>query len=249
MHCPYCGEKFRKEELFTPDQREYLRQVVRREVTPVIVDELRRIARSTLKGPHWSFKAGPVQPLPPVPEPPIDPQADSQLQCPDCDLRFQVDGIFGYCPGCLSENLRLYDANLALIMRELASPHVSTRQLRHAYADLVSTFEIFCRKEAARLGIVPTRMQNLEVARKSFLNALQLDILSVPTAAQNLDLRRVFQKRHIAEHNDNVIDHKYVKAIPEDTQLIGTKAKLSGDELERAAQGLRQVLAKLVDAR
>jgi hypothetical protein len=89
MHCPYCGQQFKKEELFTNAQKKYLGQVVHREVTPVIADELRRMMRNTLKGPQWSFKAAPSRPLPPVPAPPAEPSADSQLQCLDCALRFQ----------------------------------------------------------------------------------------------------------------------------------------------------------------
>jgi hypothetical protein len=217
---------------------------------PVLQDEVRNMFRNALKGPAWTFTPGPSTPLPPVPEPPIDPTTDSELQCPTCSTRFQVDGIFGYCPCCKSENLLLYDANLAIIKHELTlhgKPQL--RQLRHAYADLVSTFEIFCRKEADRLGVKIPNPQNLDVTREKFRQVLNIDILSELGDAQNLDLRRAFQKRHAHEHNSGRIDARYVAAVPEDAHLLGTKAQLSVEELERAAMALRDVLTRLVVAR
>lgn len=249
MHCPYCGLLFNKNELLTADQAAYVRRVVDREVTPVIRAEVQALFRSAFKGPNWTFTPGPPQPIPPAPEPPIDPSTDSELQCPDCSVRFQVDGIFGYCPGCRSENLLLYDANLAIIRRELSNAGDSERKLRHAYADLVSTFEIFCRKEARRRGLPLARWQNLEAAREAFIRARHSDILATLTATENLDLRRAFQKRHVSEHNDGIIDDRYINAVPEDAHLLGQRATLQPAELEAAAMALRKVIAVIVDAR
>jgi DNA-directed RNA polymerase subunit RPC12/RpoP len=249
MHCPYCGERYTKEALLTGDQTEYLKKVIAREVTPVLLDEIEKMTRNAFKGPGWTYTPGSPRPIPPVPEPPLDPSADSELQCPTCSTRFQVDGIFGYCPGCKAENLLLYDANLAIMKRELAAQGDPGRQLRHAYADLVSTFEIFCRKEADRLGMKRTRMQNMETARQAFVKALSIDILAVLDGSESLDLRRAFQKRHVHEHNGGLIDDKYVAIVPEDAALLGTVAPLSVPELERAAMALRRVLAVLVQAR
>lgn len=249
MHCPYCAASFSNDQLWTNDQLEYVRGVVAHKVLPDIVDEFRRMMRDTFKGPNWTFKSGGPTPRPPMPVPPTEKAVDSELRCPDCAVRFQVDGIFGYCPGCRSENLRLYDANLEIIRREVAGGAAPERTLRHAYADLVSTFEIFCRKEAATTSISPARFQNLGAARQAFLNGLGVDILAGLAATDNLALRRAFQKRHVWEHNDGVIDQRYVSEVPEDAALLGQKAPLSLDELELAAHAVRQVLETLISAR
>src|SRR4051794_18074419 len=98
---------------------------------PVLQDEVTDMFRKAFSGPGWTFKPGPRPPPSPAPEPPLDPAVDSELKCPSCATRFQVDGIFGYCPGCKSENLLIYDANLAIIKRELATTGGETRKLRH----------------------------------------------------------------------------------------------------------------------
>jgi len=249
MHCPYCGMEFPNDELWTQDQLGYIKGVAAHEVLPIIQKELADAFESALRGSKYiRFERG-TPSTPPRPTPLKERRVDSELSCPSCGTRFQVDGIFGYCPGCRAENLLLYDANLAIIRREVTSGRNPARALRHAYGDLVSTFEIFCRKEARRWSIEHGRFQNLAHTRRLFLDATGVDIMKALTNEQKQLLRRVFQKRHLYEHNEGVVNEKYVKAIPEDAPLLGRKAPLSLDELEQAASALRLVVATLVDAR
>lgn len=249
MHCPYCGEVFPNDQLWTGDQLEYIRRTVAHEVLPDLADEVRQVIRRAFSGPGWTFKSGGPTPRPPAPQPPVERSVDSELRCPECGVRFQVDGIFGFCPGCRSENLRLYDANLDIIRREVTKSSNTDRALRHAYADLVSTFEIFCRKEASARSLPASRFQNIGAARQLFQRSIAADILSGLSATEELALRRVFQKRHVWEHNDGLVDQRYVDEVPEDAAFLGQKASLSLAELEHAAEGVRLVLEVLVKAR
>jgi Zn finger protein HypA/HybF involved in hydrogenase expression len=247
MHCPYCGEMFRNNELWTTDQLDYAREKVAREVMPLVEKEVRDIFRNAFQGkPGWTFRSG--DPSPPRPEPALPEQksVDSELTCPGCATRFQVDGIFGYCPGCRSENLRLYDANLAIIKAEILTSPNPTRALRHAYNDLVSTFEVFARKEAERHGLEAGRFQNLAHTRRFFRQALGTDCFHDLTTDEIRLLKRVFEKRHVHEHNEGIVSARYVREIPEDHHLLGKLAPLSVQELEAASLTLRRVLAALV---
>ena len=104
-----------------------------------------------------------------------DPEVDSALQCPECSLLLQVNGIFGFCPACKSENTLIYDANAEIILRELRT---SPRALRHAYSDLVSEFESFCSKRAPA-SIKQTNFQSLFDPRIAFQKASGINILLV----------------------------------------------------------------------
>jgi hypothetical protein len=121
--------------------------------------------------------------------------------------------------------------------------------LRHAYTDLVSTFEIFCRKEASRRAIENGRFQNLTHTRRLFKDKAGVDIFADLTVDQIRLLKRVFEKRHVHEHNEGIISERYVEQIPEDAGLLGQRAQLSSEELEAAASVLRVVLERLVKAR
>jgi len=172
-------------------------------------------------------------------------KVDTELLCPACSFRFQVFGIFGFCPGCGTENMLVYDANLTILRREIEGSDNPRRALRHAYGDLVSTFQTFCSRKAKGLeGDKPT-FQELFPARKYFKEHSGIDILADLEDADLLTIRRLFQKRHVCQHAEGKITERYIKKIPEDGGLLGQDVELSLDEFEDGARVLRVVLDKL----
>lgn len=253
MYCPYCAEKFSRNELLTKDQKAHLRNVAvekgRELVHNEIANMFKDLARknSGNKYVKFTYKSAPYSARTVTPHY-REQKVDSELVCPECNTHFQVFGIFGYCPGCRTENLRIYDANLEIIKREVSSSTDPQRALRHAYADLVSMFELFCKNKAKLITTETTRFQMLFETRKFFKKFLNVDILDGLSTPDLLSLRRVFQKRHSYEHYDGIIEEKYVREIPEDANLLGQKAELSLDELITASTALRIVLDKLTRA-
>ncbi|MCE9644464.1 MAG: hypothetical protein K8S20_00580 [Chloroflexi bacterium] len=249
MFCPYCAFKFSNNELLTKDQHDYVNEVATEQAKEYMFGEIDKmfgqLARKSSKAVKYTahpqnYKAKPIQPKY------TEKEVDSELTCPTCNFRFQVYGIFGYCPGCSSENLLIYDANLEIIKQEIASSQDSHRALRHAYADLVSTFESFCKKKAKAFTAETIQFQNLFDVRKLFKEHVKIDILENISSHDLLTLRRVFQKRHAYEHYQGIIEEKYIRMIPEDKNLLNQKAELSLDEFTRASHVLRHVLEKMV---
>lgn len=246
MYCPYCGDQFPKSELFSTEQREFLRKVAVEEANAIIHKEFAAMMSKAFSGlKSTSFRPGSPY-LKQVPAPPKEREVDSELTCPACQGEFQVLGIFGLCPVCRSENIRLYDANWAIIRLEIEQSDNRERALRHAYADLVSTFESFCRKRAARVQIEKGRFQNLDHTRQSFRDKLGIDIFEGIAQLEIRTLKRVFEKRNVTEHNDGLISQRYIEQIPEDASLLGTKVDLSIQELDEAAKILKNILDKIV---
>jgi hypothetical protein len=81
-----------------------------------------------------------------------------------------------------------------------------------------------------------------------FKEHLGVDLFNDLSNDDLLALRRVFQKRHAYEHYQGIIEDKYVRMIPEDKHLLNQKAELSLDEFIRAAQALRYVFEKMLQA-
>ena len=251
MFCPYCGIKYSNNELWTDDQNRYTRAVVEDQAKAYTLGEIDKMfgkfARQTSSSKYFKFTYKPINyPARQIRPHYDEPQVDSELICPECHFRFQVYGIFGYCPGCRTENLLIYDANLEIIKREVASGQDSQRALRHAYADLVSTFESFGKKKAKLFTDETVHFQMLFDVRKLFIDNLGADIFNGLSNDDLLTLRRVFQKRHAYEHLQGIIDKKYIRMIPEDVHLLNQKAELSLDEFIQAAQALRQVLENIL---
>lgn len=249
MFCPYCGTCFSKEELTTSDQREYFKEAAIEKTKKYMYDEIDKIFGRHARRPkskHVIFEHKPIR----YREKRVRPRyrelrVDSELVCSECNFPFQVFGIFGYCPSCRSENLWIYDANLAIIRQEISLSSDPQRALRHAYSDLVSTFESFCRTKAQSITPETARFQVMSSTRKFFKKHLGIDIFTGLDNDDLLTLRRVFQKRHLYEHNRGIINEKYIRMIPEDAKLLGQQAELSLDELEHAAESLRSALDNL----
>ncbi len=247
MYCPYCAQQYHKNELMTQAQINYLQQIAREKALEYTHKEISKMfARSFSGSKNIKFKPGTPYRAKTVSPTYTEQELDSQLQCPKCNCIFQVDGIFGYCPGCKTENISIYDANMSIIKKEIENNKDNDRALRHAYADLVSTFEIFCKNKSALITTETARFQMLFEARKFFKRHIKIDILVDVEQDELLNLRRIFQKRHLYEHSKGIINEKYIREIPEDKKLLGQKAKLSIDEFEAGAMSLRKIIDKLI---
>ncbi len=251
LHCPYCGNRFHKSALFTQEQMHHVKKATIEELRALALNDLQKAFRGIASSSHGSGDSITYKPGRPYRKKTIRPSyserdTDSELQCPTCDTRFRVHGIFGYCPGCREENLQIYDANWAIIKRDIHSASDQQRALRHAYSDFVSAFENFCKRKATSINKEPCNFQVLFDARKFFKVHVGVDFLDGISVADLLALRRVFQKRHVCNHSGGVITDRYVRQIPEDSRLLNQQVVLELHELETAARALRVGFAKLV---
>lgn len=174
MFCPYCGEQFGKEEFYTKSQLDYTRRVGEEKALKYMHDEFNKMLHKTFgrSSGNSAFKFKVT--TKPYRERSISPtymehKVDSALTCHECGVRFQVDGIFGFCPKCRAEHLRIYDVNLSIIRQEVEKGSNPERSLRHAYSDLVSTFELLCKRRAKRVTTASGRFQNLKATQEFFL--------------------------------------------------------------------------------
>jgi hypothetical protein len=247
--CPYCGDISPIEAMWTSQQANYALNVAGQEVMEQVSDEISKmfsnLGRSTRNNKFFkmSYKSSPYRKRY-VPAP-VEPEVDSEIICSECEGKFQVYGIFGYCPLCKYENIKIYDANLAIIKSEIESSSNQPRALRHAYGDIVSTFESFCKKYAD--SSANANFQNLSNAKQYFKKNRQVDIYKGINDSEKLKIKRLFLKRHAYTHSEGIITDQYVKEIPEDRNLLGLKAELTLDELLEGSQVLRVIINNIVN--
>lgn len=240
--CPYCGLRQSFDATHTDAQRRLVRKAAMQQALRLAREELGLLAaRNSTPGVRLRH-APPYEPAPRKEAPYVEGTVDSELKCPECSSRFQVKGIFGYCPACRAETLRIYDANLAVICHELKQAADPGRALRASYSDLVSTFESFCKRRAVPFCGAHGSFQDPYEASRFFREHCGVDILAGLKAEELLALRRVCQKRQACLHNEGILDERYVRKIPEDRELLGRPASLTIDELVDAAGAMRKVL-------
>lgn len=250
MHCPYCGTRFSNDKLYTKSQVRYRQRASEDKAQEYMHGEISKVfgnlARQSRGNSFVKFEHKPTRYRARSVFPTYREQkVDSELVCPQCSFKFQVFGIFGFCPGCAVENILIYDVNLAIIRRDIEQSDNPRRSLRHAYSDLVSTFQIFCSQKGSRFEADKPSFQELFPSRKFFKECAGIDILADLADSDVFTLRKVFQKRHVCQHADGKITEQYIKKIPEDGGPLGQEAELSVAELEDAARVLGQVLDRL----
>ncbi|MEX1014357.1 MAG: hypothetical protein WDZ80_04320 [Candidatus Paceibacterota bacterium] len=253
MHCPYCGLLFDKNELWTQDQLQYAKDNAVEEGMSYVTSEfdkmLRGVFGSQTRSSRNKFVSVSYKPGAPYRKklisPPKEKQIDSEIECSQCNAKFQVYGIFGYCPSCKYDNILIYDTNVSIILQEIENASDRNRALRHAYDDLVSTFEDFCKK---RNGTnTKYNFQNLDSSNKFFQDIHGTSLFDDLSEDEALTVKKVFQKRHIYQHNKGRVDQKYIGNIPEDSMLLGKSAPLDLDEFKDATKAIRKILLKAVE--
>jgi len=245
MYCPYCGILFDKSELMTTDQLDYVTKVGKEKISAYMVDRVRDMLKESTRGSKYiTFKPG--RPYSPkyVPCEYSEKKVDSQIECSQCKAIFQVYGIFGYCPACKCDNTLIYDTNIRIILKEIEDSTDKKRALRHAYNDLVSTFENFCKKKNS--SNKKYNFQNLESAKDFFNDLFNIDMFHGLSSDEMLSIRRVFQKRHVYQHNKGIIDQKYINLIAEDSPLLNKEAPLIQEEFVKGAEAIRKILIKIL---
>ncbi len=244
LYCPYCGEHQPNSQLWTKEQNEAKKKIAIAVGKRYIEDELGKMFADLARGnKNVSYKAETRTQIPQQ-STHLEKEVDTEIVCPSCDTKFQVYGIFGFCPGCREDNMLIYEANLKIILTEIDKTDDPIRTLRHAYNDLVSTFEAYCKMVSLKYDLGSTNFQNLKSTKEHFKKH-GVDIYARVNDYEKTSVKRVFEKRHAFQHAKGKITSDYVKNIPEDRNLIDTIAVLSKDEFIGGIEVLKKIFRNI----
>jgi hypothetical protein len=245
MYCPYCGTLFDKSELITNDQRNYVMEIGQQKAFDYAAKEFTKMLTDLTRGNKYlAFKPGKPDTYKYAPRKYCEKKVDSQIECSQCKAIFQIYGIFGYCPSCKCDNALIYDTNIQIILKEIDNSGDKKRALRHAYNDLVSTFENACKNK--NVSNKKYNFQNLECAKEFFHDHLHIDMFQDLSSDEKLSIMRLFQKRHLYQHNRGIVDKRYIIMIPEDINLLNNEAPLTREEFIKGAEAMRKIMVKIV---
>ena len=246
LFCPYCGNLQPNKELWTKEQNEVGRKIAYQVGKRYIEDEVGKMFKDIFNNSKTiTFTPGSRTKIT-QPSTHVEKEVDTEIKCPTCDMTFQVYGIFGFCPWCKEDNILIYEANLNILIQEIDYSKDPNRSLRHAYNDLVSTFESYCKlvSEKHNLGVV--NFQNLKNTKDNFKKD-GLNIYNGISGIEKIKIKRVFEKRHAYQHAKGKITAEFIKNIPEDSKLIDTIALLSKTEFLEGVEILKKVFRTITN--
>jgi Zn finger protein HypA/HybF involved in hydrogenase expression len=246
MYCPYCGELQESDDMLTKEQVSEIDSIAQQLGKRYFEDALDKVFGKMARGNKFiSYKPGKKTQIKEIRNH-LEKEVDSQIECPSCNTKFQVYGIFGYCPGCSEDNILIYEANLQIIINEVENSTNPQRALRHAYGDLVTTFELYCKKVSKNHDLGGANFQNLKNT-KDFFKKFDVDIYEGIEYSEKVAIKRIFEKRHAYGHGPGEITDSYIKNVPEDSKLIGQIAELSKAEFLTGVSIIKKIIKNIRD--
>lgn len=246
-HCPYCDYEGNMDTFWTPAQLEYRDSIAMNYAfNDIVKPSLEKLSRSfkdlERKTRHNSFFKVTVK-TPAINFPvPIQHYSEKDLEtnvtCTSCGLVFSVYGVFARCPDCKDFNAFLmFEKSLEVTRKQLEiflRPDYPEDLLGNSWgfvlAGGISSFDALGKELRKRKpSLYPEKPRNL------FQNLILLDQSInnlIKTKHARFDfLVKMFQVRHLFEHNMGVIDEDFVKKVNGYAAQQGRKYSLTGDEI------------------
>ena len=253
-HCPYCGYIGDHDGFFTKDQIEYAKSIALREAMGRVIEPgLRKLERS-FKELERATRGGFIQIKVKTQRYPVkfplkyyqEKEVQTYVTCDNCGLEFAIYGVFANCPDCgklnaliiFRKSIEVAHKRIHLLDSISDEAELQDAILEDALSGGVSTFDALGKVLQSRYpAIFPQKPKNLFQNLKALSDALSKSVgkaLSDIVGKENFEfLFKMFQVRHIYEHNMGVIDDDFVRKIPNLGHLKGRKYSLEQDEIEK----------------
>lgn len=255
-HCPYCEYEGDSNTFWTPAQLEYAKSIAINQaydqfIKPTLDDikrsfkELERDTRNsffqfkvTTKNDNYSF---PIKYY-------SEQELETKITCSNCELEFSIFGVFSRCPDCKELNAFVaYDKSLEVTSKQLdvfSKPEIPNdirdQSLRFILSSCISAFDALGKELMKRKpSKYPNRPKNL--FQNLFLLNERVGGLFEREHPKFNFLIKLFQVRHIYEHNMGVIDEDFVNKLPEYARLKGRKYQLTIDELRQFLEAMSKL--------
>ncbi|MBW8331831.1 MAG: hypothetical protein K0M40_07415 [Prolixibacteraceae bacterium] len=254
-HCPYCEYEGEADTFWTPAQLEYAKSIALNEAFNQIIKpsfdklnrsfkELERRTRNnsffkiTVKTSGQSFSI-PIKYY-------SEEELETSLTCDNCGLEFSIFGVFAQCPDCNELNAFLIfeksidatNKQLDILTKPDMPKEIKENSLMFILSSCVSAFDGLGKELRKRKpDLYPDKPNNL------FQNLYSLNLKLnnfIETKHPDFDfLIKLFQVRHLYEHNMGVIDDDFIKKLPIFSKDLGKKYILTEKEMEKFISSIR----------
>jgi hypothetical protein len=185
-------------------------------------------------------------------------EVETDVTCQECGLQFAVYGVFATCPDCTGMNasavfhksMEAARRRLSLLDGDLDSAMVEGL-LSDALGSAVGAFDAVGKELRRRFpDLLPSTprnlFQNIEALSAAVGKATGSSLAEVLGADRYGSLTRMFQVRHVYEHNLGVVDAEAIKKVRDLAAWRGRKYVLARSEIEAFLQTLNEAYDAVV---
>lgn len=267
VHCPMCGFIAPSNQWWTQEQLKQQEEIVSSWAANYIQTEMdkafRGIERSTRGNKYFtvtykpgrrvSFTNNPIGQM---------PEWEQKITCDSCGTRYSVIGSAYFCPCCGYNSAKsAFNESIDTIVKMIDSlPQMKDllatqygndkaetmcrSMLEGSLGDCVSAFQKFAEQVYKKLSPSPVRVNDFQIVEKGsnlFLMATGKGYDAWLKADEILILNEYFQKRHLFEHNNGMIDQKYIDKSNDRSFAVGQRMILRSNEVLQVASLLQKL--------
>lgn len=268
VFCPMCGHVATSDQWYTHEQIEAIHEIAASYAQSYISNELDKIfgkmARSTRGNKYVQITYKPSKKISFVNNP-IGQRTEWELEitCEKCQTRYSVIGSAYFCPCCGHNAVeRVFNESLDTVQKMIESIEDIYNTFERSYGkdkaesmcrsmiegtigDIISAFQKYA--EEIYKQIMPTKkarvndFQIIEKGSNLFNEATGKGYDSWLSQDDIADLNILFQQRHIIEHNNGLIDERYIQSSGDISYRVGQRVIIKNQDVMRLLRYIRKL--------
>ena len=267
VYCPMCGFKATSDKWYTSEQIEQMQEIINSYALSQIQETLdksfKELERTTRRNKYIKIKYKPGKRISFINNPIGQCEEwETEITCEKCQTRYSVIGSAYFCP-CCGHNSAVSSFNDSLSgiekminslseMKEMltdkydldSAESMCRKMLESSIGDMVSAFQKFACSKYEELSGKAVRVNDFQVVEKgsSYFEDETGKPYSYWLSNSELDfMKLMFQKRHLIEHCNGMVDQKYLDNTNDSSYSVGQRIVIK----EQDAMMLLNVLRKL----
>ena len=267
VHCPMCGHIDTADKWWTQEQLESMQEIAASYAMSMITKELDKafgkLARSTRNNKFLKITYKPSRKITfqnnPIGQ---SEEWETDITCEKCGTRYSVIGSAYFCPCCGHNSaVSAFNESTDSIEKMLKSLPEMKQLLTESYGrdkaetmcrgllesslgDIVSAFQKFASCHYDKLMGEISRVNDFQIIEKGsqlFKDAAGKGYEEWLSDQELHDMNMLFQRRHLIEHNNGMVDQKYVDKSGDHSYVIGQRLVVK----ENDAYALLAIIKKL----
>ena len=267
VHCPMCGHIDTADKWWTQEQLESMQEIAASYAMSMITKELDKafgkLARSTRNNKFLKITYKPSKKITfqnnPIGQ---SEEWETDITCEKCGTRYSVIGSAYFCPCCGHNSaVSAFNESTDSIEKMLKSLPEMKQLLTESYGrdkaetmcrgllesslgDIVSSFQKFASCHYDKLTGEISRVNDFQIVEKGsqlFKDATGKGYEEWLSDKELHDMIMFFQRRHLIEHNNGMVDQKYVDKSGDNSYVIGQRLVVK----ESDAYALLAIIKKL----
>lgn len=272
VHCPMCGHIDTSDKWWTQEQLEEMRNIAQNYAMSYLDKELNKSFKKLEKcsNKFIKIKYNPGKKITFINNPiGQSKEWNLDIKCKECGTRYSVIGSAYFCPCCGYNSAEdVFEESLDTIEKMLDSTLEMKKMFSESYGDdkaetmvrsmiegtlgdVVSAYQKFAEMKYRSLSENEVRVNDFQIVEKGSELFKKITSYGYDKWLNDSELKKMnlyFQRRHVIEHNNGIVDQKYIDKSEDSSYSIGQRIIVKIDDaydlsriIKKLANGLNEV--------